>query len=113
MGRFANLVDTPEGIESFKTRYNVPNRVSIRHCLQGEWHAMRSVGEIVIPMIVYIEGRIRIPMGRVTRDFLIAHRLYPTQCAPNMFRVLGSVDTLNEKIGVNLTHHDINLMYNY
>ena len=73
---------------------------------------MRSAGEIVIPMIVYIEGRIRIPMRRVTRDFLIAHRLYPTQCAPNMFRVLGSVDTLNEKIGVNLTHHDINLMYN-
>ena len=73
---------------------------------------MRSVGEIVIPMIVYIEGGMRIPMGRVTRDLLIAHRLYPTQCALNMFRVLGSVDTLNEKIGVNLTHHDVNLMYN-
>ena len=51
-------------------------------------------------------------MGRVTRDYLIAHRLSPTQCAPNMFRILGSVDALNEKMGVNLTHHDINWVYN-
>ena len=29
-----------------------------------------------------------------------------------MFRVLGSVDTFNEKMGVNLTHHDVNLVYN-
>ena len=29
-----------------------------------------------------------------------------------MFRILGSVDALNERIGLNLTHHDINLVYN-
>jgi len=29
-----------------------------------------------------------------------------------MFRILGSVDALNEKIGLNLTHHDINWIYN-
>ena len=29
-----------------------------------------------------------------------------------MFRILGSVDALSEKIGVNLTHHDINWIYN-
>ena len=61
----------------------------------------------------YILGlSMRIPMGRVTRDFSIAHRLYPTQCASNMFWILGSVDTLNEKMGVNLTHHNVNWMYN-
>ena len=63
---------------------------------------------MVIPMIAFIEGGMRIPIGRVTRDYLIAHRLTLTQCAPNMFRILGSVDTLNEKVNVNLTHHDIN-----
>ena len=63
-------------------------------------------------MIAFIEERVRIPMGRVTRDYLIAHRLSPTQCAPNVFRILGSVDALNEKMGVNLTHHDINWVYN-
>ena len=55
----------------------------------------------------------RIPMGRVTRDYLIAHRLAPTQCAPNMFRILGSVNAFNKKMGVNLNHHDVNWLYNY
>ena len=112
MGRFASLVDISEGIESFKACFNIPAGVSIWHCLQREWHALRSKGEVVILMIAFIEGGMRIPMGRVTRDFLIAHRLCPTQCSPNMFRILGSVDALNEKMGVILTHHDVNWMYN-
>ena len=29
-----------------------------------------------------------------------------------MFRILGSVDALNERIGLNLTHHDVNWVYN-
>ena len=74
---------------------------------------MRQEGEVVIPMIAFIEGGIRIPMGRVTRDYLIAHRLSPTQCTPNVFRILGSVDALNKKMGVNLTHHDVNWIYNH
>ena len=112
MGRFASLVDTPEGIENFKARYNIPPGVFIRHCVQGEWHALRSKGQVVIPMITFIEWGMRIPMGRVTRDFLIAHRLCPTQCSPNLFRILGSVDALNDKMRVNLTYHDVNWMYN-
>ena len=112
MGRFASLVDTLEGIESFKARYHIPPRVSIRYYRQGEWHAMRQEGEVVIPMIAFIERGMRILMGRVTRDYLIAHRLCPTQCAPNVFRILGSIDALDEKMNVNLTHHDNNWVYN-
>ena len=56
MGRFASLVDTPEGKEAFKTRYNIPHGVNIQHCLLGEWHALRSEGVVVIPMIAFIEG---------------------------------------------------------
>ena len=67
---------------------------------------------MVIPMIAFIEVGMRIPMGRVTRDYLIAHRLSPTQCAPNVFRILGSVDALNERMNVNLSHHDVNWIYN-
>ena len=51
-------------------------------------------------------------MGTVTRDYLRAHRLTPTQCTPNMFRILGSVDALNERMGLGHTHHDINWVYN-
>ena len=63
---------------------------------------------MVISMITFIKGGMRIPIGTVTSDYLRVHRLAPTQCAPNMFRILGSVDAFNEKMGLNLTHHDIN-----
>ena len=35
----------------------------------------------------------------------------PHQCAPNLFRALGSVDALNKQMGLNLTWHDIVWMY--
>ena len=67
---------------------------------------------MVISMIAFIEGGMRIHMGTITRDYLRAHRLAPTQCALNIFRILGRVDALNEKMGLGLTHHDINWIYN-
>ena len=54
-------------------------------------------------MITLIEGGMTLPIGRVTRDYLINHRLCPHQCAPNLFRVLGSVDALNEQMGLRFT----------
>ena len=50
-------------------------------------------------------------MGRVIRDYLIAHRICPHQCASNLFRVLGSVDTINKQMGLGLTWHDVVWMY--
>ena len=50
-------------------------------------------------------------MGSVTRDYLIAHRLCSHQCAPNLFRVVSSVDALNEQMGLNLTWHNVVWMY--
>ena len=47
-------------------------------------------------MIAFIEEGMTLPMGRVTRDYLLNHRLCFHQRAPNLFRVLGSVDALNE-----------------
>ena len=37
-----------------------------------------------------------LPMGRIIRDYLLNHRLCPHQCVPNVFRVLGCVDVLND-----------------
>ena len=51
-------------------------------------------------------------MGPVTRDYLRHFRLDPTQCAVNVFRILGCLDALNEKMGLRLTHHDVNWCYN-
>ena len=71
----------------------------------------RKVGEVVIPMIAFIEGGMTIPMGRITRDYLRAHRLCPHQCAPNLFRVLGSIDALDQHLGLGLTWHDVAHLY--
>ena len=112
MGRFAYLVDSAESIESFKAQYKIPPGVFIRYCKEGDWHTDRQEGEVVILMIAFIEGGMRIPIGIVTKDYLRAHRLAPTQCALNMFRILGSVDALNERMGLNPTHHEVNWVYN-
>ena len=113
MGIFARLVDTLEDMAAFKAQYRIPNGVELRHCELGEWLVLnRPFDSIVIPMIAFIEGGIEIPMGRVIRDFLINYRLSPTQCSPNFFRVLGSVDMINRRMGTNLTWHDVNWVYN-
>ena len=74
--------------EEFKRHYRIPNNVSIVHRSLGEWHEKRNTKGIIIPMIAFIDGGMRIPMGRVTRDFLTLFRLCRTQCVPNMFRIL-------------------------
>ena len=111
MGRFKSLVESKEGIEKFKTDFRIPPNVGLRYCKEVEWHFLRQEGEVVIPMIAFIEGGIRIPMGSVMRNYLKFVRLTPTQCIPNVFRILGCVDALNEKMRLQLTHHDVNWVY--
>ena len=112
MGRFKHLVDSEEGMKSFRSKYNIPPHVGVRYAAQGEWFDERKTGEVVIPMIAFIEGGMTIPMGTPTRNFIRFFRLSPTQCVPNMFRVLGSIEALNERMNLNLTHHDVNWIYN-
>ena len=112
MGRFKYLVDSEEGMKNFRTKYNIPPHVGIRYAAQGEWFDERKTGEVVILMIAFIEGGMTIPMGTLTRNFLTFFKLSPTQCVPNMFRVLRSIEALNEMMNLNLTHHDVNWIYN-
>ena len=71
----------------------------------------REMGEVIIPMIAFIEGGMTLPIGRVTRDYLRNHRLCPHQCAPNLFRILGAIDALNQHLGLRLTWLDVVHMY--
>ena len=112
MSRFKHLVDSEEGMKSFRTKYNIPPHVGVRYAAQGEWFDERKTAEVVIPMIAFIEGGMTIPMDTLTRNFFRFFRLSPTQCAPNIFRVLGSIKALNERMNLNLTHHNVNWIYN-
>ena len=112
MGRFKKLVESEKAMEKFIANYKIPSNVGLRYCEEGEWHFIRQGGEVVIPMIAFIEGGIRLLIGLVIRDYLRHFRLAPTQCAVNVFRILGCVDALNEKMGLRLTHHNVNWCYN-
>ena len=92
-------------------KYRIPQGVALQYCAPNQILTNREVGEVIIPMIAFIEGGMTLPMGRVTRDYLINHRLTPHQCAPNLFRVLGYVDAFNEQMGLGLTWLDVVHMY--
>ena len=83
-------------MEKFIADYKIPSNVGLRYYKEGDWHIMRQEGDVVIPIIAFLEGGIRIPMRPVIRDYLRHFRLALVQCAVNVFRILGSVDVLNE-----------------
>ena len=113
MGKSASLVDSPLKIELFKQKYHIPQEVGLRYCSTEQIVTDREMGEVIIPMIAFIEGGMTFPMGRITKDYLIAHKLCPHQCAPNMFRILGCVDAFNEHLRLGLTWHDVVHMYEF
>ena len=108
MGRFKYLVDSNADMEGFRAKYHIPQGVALQYYASDQIVTHREEEEVVIPMIT---GGMTLPMGRVTQDYLINHRLTPYQCTPNLFRVLGSVDALNEQIGLGLTCYDIVHMF--
>ena len=111
MGRFEKLINTPAAMEAFRTKYHIPPGVGLRYCpLEGVLTDRRE-GEVVIPMIAFIEGGMTLPMRRITREYLSNHRLTPHQCAPNMFKILGCVDVLDERLNLGLTWHDVAYLY--
>ena len=77
MGRFKHLVDTLVGIEGFRAKYCIPQGVVLEYCPPNRVLTNRDVGQVIIPMIAFIEGGMMLPMGRITRDYLIKHRLTP------------------------------------
>ena len=111
MGRFAHLVDSPAAMEGFRVLYHIPQGISLWYCSLGEWLTHKNEGDVVILMIAFIKGGMTLPMGMVTRNYLIIHRRCPHQCVSNLFRILGSLDALNKQIGLNLTRHDVVWMY--
>ena len=107
MGSFKHLIDSDAGMEGFRAKYHIPQRVVLQYCAPDQIVTNREEEEVVIPMIAFIEGGMTTPMGRVTQDYLINHRWTPYQCASNLFRILGCVDALNKQMGLGLTWLDV------
>ena len=67
MGKFKRLVEFEEGMERFRAKYRIPPTMSMRYTTQGEWVGARKTGEVVIPMIAFIEGGMTSPDRKSTR----------------------------------------------
>ena len=98
-------------MEAFRAKYRIPQGVILEYCPSEKMQTDREMGQVVILMIIFIEGGMTLPIRRITRDYLLNHRLTPHQCAPNMFRVLSSINVLNEWMGLGLTWHDVVYLY--
>ena len=68
MGRFKKLVESEEMMDKFVADYKIPDTVSLRYCGEGEWSTRRKEGEVAIPIITFLEGVMRIPIGLMIRD---------------------------------------------
>ena len=74
-------------MEGFRVKYHIPQWMVLEYCPPDQALTDRDVVQVVIPMIAFIEERMTLPMGRITGDNFLNHRLTPYQCAPNL---LGS-----------------------
>ena len=77
MGRFKYLVDSSASMEGFRAKYRILEGVALQYCAPDRILTDREMGEVVIPMISFLEGGMMLPIARVTRDYLINHRLTP------------------------------------
>ena len=98
-------------MEGFRAKYNIPQGVVLKYCAPNQILTNREVGEVIIPIIAFIEGGMTLLIDKITRDYLLNHRLCPHQCAPNLFRVLGSEDALNNQMNLGLIWHDVIRIY--
>ena len=76
MGRFKHLVNSPAVMEGFRVRYHIPQGVALQYCAPNQILTDRRECKVVIPMIAFIEGGMTLSMDKVTRDYLINHKLW-------------------------------------
>ena len=113
MGKFRSMVDTPKRLAEFKRAYNIVEDVEVRYCPEFEVILLRGEERVVIPLVAFIEGGVKIPISALLTNFLRHFKVCPDQCTPNVFRVVGSVNELNKRLGLILTEHDINYIYSF
>ena len=53
-------------MEAFREKYRIPQGVVLEYCPPEQVLIDRDVGQVVIPMIAFIEGGMTLPMHRLT-----------------------------------------------
>ena len=113
LGEFKYLVDMLEELFGFRRAYEIPNDVGVSYCPESEVDFVKGEGKVVIPLVAFVEGEVKIPMSNLLTNFLRHFNVCPDQCTPYTFRVVSSVAKLNRRLYLNLTEHDINYVYSF
>ena len=73
-------------MEGFRAKYHISHGVVLQYCAPNQIVTNREEDEVVIPMIAFIEGGMTLPMGRVTRDYLI--KIGRASCRERLFALV-------------------------
>ncbi len=105
-GKLSRYVNIPEAMAMFRHLYEVPNNVGLRYT---HWFDALNptTGDLLIPVVVIVEGGVRFLMDPLMADFLSYFSLAPTQVNPNVFRIVMGTVELNRRLGLELNTYDI------
>ena len=100
-------------LANFRTAYGVPEDVDIAYCHKGDITLQRCADSKVafFPLMAILEGGVRFPVDLFIISTLRFYGLCPDQLPPNFYQVVSCVSRLNQVLGLELNHHDINFMY--
>ena len=80
---------------------------------KSEVEFLRGEGRVIILLVAFVEGGVRISMNKLSINYLRHFKVCPNQCTPNIFRVVSSVVEPNKRLDITLTKHEINYIYSF
>lgn len=84
VGKFMHLVSTLEKLAAIRAHYRIPNDIRVALYLVDNINFRRDYNTMIIPLVAFVKGKIRIPLGKLLTNFLKHFNLCPDYFSPNI-----------------------------